>query len=287
MNNNRLISRQEAAEKLRCEQQTISNWVEWGIIRGHIIGRRLMVDADTIDAVLDSAHDAARAKKRIEILRQELLDTERELENQVREAKNALRLWKHSDCKRINREAVYAILTAYKPLLTEMENGIIRSLMETGEIPALAETYHLTPQRIVQIIARAIQKINGARRYDSLIEEVATLKRLTHELMEKLESCGEKPDEIENNEAVMKKELKNTTLSVRALNCLKTNDIMNVADLVSFQVTDLLRMRNFGRKSMRELEDLVDSLGLQFGMDVPMYLHSDDYKYTYAKGGKQ
>lgn len=287
MNNNRLISRQEAAEILRCDQQTIRNWVEWGIIQGHMIGRRLMVDADTIDAVLDSAQDAALAKRRIESLRQELLDTERELENQVREARNALRLWKHSNCKSINRFAVYDILLSYKPLLTEMENDIILALMETGEIPALAETYHLTPQRIVQIIAQAIKKIHCARRYDSLIEEVATLKRLTRELKEKLELCGEKPDEIEDKYAVMKKELKDTDLSLRALNCLKINGIMNVADLVSVRKEDLLKYRNFGKKSMMELEKFVDSLGLRFGMDVPKSLRSDDYKQTYAKGGKQ
>lgn len=278
MINNRLISRQEAAEILRCEQQTICNWVEWGIIKGHMVGRRLMVDADTIAAVLDSAQDAARAKKRIEVLRQELLATERELENQVREARNALRLWNHSDCKRINREAVYAILTTYKPLLSEMENGIICSLMETGEIPALAETYHLTPQRIVQIIARAIRKIEGARRYDSMTEEIATLKRLNTELRQKLDYCGEKADDIDHLTPILQRELRDTTLSCRAINCCRFNDIENIADLVTFRKEDLLRMRNFGKKSLRDVEDLLDSLGLEFGMEIPESLHSDWYR---------
>ena len=60
-------------------------------------------------------------------------------------------------------------------------------------------------------------------------------------------------------------------LSVRALNCLKAADVETLADLVSFGKGDLLKFRNFGKKSLSELEELVRLKGLTFGMNVAKY----------------
>jgi DNA-directed RNA polymerase subunit alpha len=60
-------------------------------------------------------------------------------------------------------------------------------------------------------------------------------------------------------------------LSVRALNCLKAADVETMGDLVSFHKGDLLKFRNFGRKSLNELEDLIRSRGLEFGMNISKY----------------
>jgi DNA-directed RNA polymerase subunit alpha len=67
-------------------------------------------------------------------------------------------------------------------------------------------------------------------------------------------------------------------LSVRAHNCLKAASIKTLADLVSLQESDLLKFRNFGRKSLSELADVVVQNGLQFGMNVDSYLRDDDKK---------
>lgn len=274
---NRLISRQEAAEILNCTQQTISNWVESGIIKGRIIDRRLMVDANTIDVLLDTAQDVERAKRCIESQRDEFNKTQRELDEQVRTVKDAMRLWVHSGVKQLNRNAIYAILASYKTLLNDVEIGIIHALMEDGGIAAVAETYNIKPARVVQILHRAIKKIHGARPYDSLIDEIAALKRLNSELRQKLEYCGQKADDIDHLTPILMKDLRDTSLSVRAINCCKTGDVENIADLVSLKREDLLRLRNFGKKSLREIEDLLDKLGLEFGMEVPTYLHSKWY----------
>jgi len=68
-------------------------------------------------------------------------------------------------------------------------------------------------------------------------------------------------------------------LSVRALNCLKAADIETVGQLVSFNKLDLLKLRNFGKKSIIELDDLVASLGLTFGMDLSKYGYSIDVRF--------
>jgi DNA-directed RNA polymerase subunit alpha len=70
---------------------------------------------------------------------------------------------------------------------------------------------------------------------------------------------------------LLKTKLVDMDLSVRALNCLKAADVETLGDLVSFNKNDLLKFRNFGKKSLTELEELVASKGLNFGMNVAKY----------------
>ena len=70
---------------------------------------------------------------------------------------------------------------------------------------------------------------------------------------------------------LLKTKLVDMDLSVRALNCLKAADVDTLGDLVSFDKNDLLKFRNFGKKSLTELEDLVDAKGLSFGMNLSKY----------------
>ncbi len=70
---------------------------------------------------------------------------------------------------------------------------------------------------------------------------------------------------------LLKTKLVDMDLSVRALNCLKAADVETLGDLVSYNKNDLLKFRNFGKKSLTELEDLIESKGLHFGMNVSKY----------------
>lgn len=70
---------------------------------------------------------------------------------------------------------------------------------------------------------------------------------------------------------LLKTRLLDLDLSVRALNCLKSAEVETLGDLVAFNKADLLKFRNFGRKSLTELENLVKSKNLEFGMNVSKY----------------
>ena len=70
---------------------------------------------------------------------------------------------------------------------------------------------------------------------------------------------------------LLKSKLVDMDLAVRALNCLKSAEVETLAELVVFNKTDLLKFRNFGKKSLTELEDLLTSLNLSFGMDITPY----------------
>jgi len=70
---------------------------------------------------------------------------------------------------------------------------------------------------------------------------------------------------------LLKTKLMDLDLSVRALNCLKAADVETLGDLVTFNKNDLLKFRNFGKKSLTELEELVKTKGLEFGMNISKF----------------
>ncbi|MEG1617899.1 MAG: DNA-directed RNA polymerase subunit alpha [Bacteroidales bacterium] len=78
-------------------------------------------------------------------------------------------------------------------------------------------------------------------------------------------------EEILHMRQLLKTKLVDMDLSVRALNCLKSADVETLGELVVFNKTDLLKFRNFGKKSLTELDELLASLNLSFGMDISKY----------------
>jgi len=85
------------------------------------------------------------------------------------------------------------------------------------------------------------------------------------------EETKEVDEEILHMRKILKTELVDLDLSVRALNCLKAADIRTLADLVSYDVADMLKFRNFGKKSLTEIQELVKSKSLSFGMNLSKF----------------
>ncbi|MBP3639030.1 MAG: DNA-directed RNA polymerase subunit alpha [Muribaculaceae bacterium] len=95
-------------------------------------------------------------------------------------------------------------------------------------------------------------------------------EKITLEVNENVEN-EEFDEEVLHMRQLLKSKLVDMDLSVRALNCLKSAEVETLAELVVFNKNDLLKFRNFGKKSLTELEELLTSLGLSFGMDISKY----------------
>lgn len=78
-------------------------------------------------------------------------------------------------------------------------------------------------------------------------------------------------EEVLHMRQLLKTKLVDLDLSVRALNCLKAADVDTLGDLVQYNRNDLLKFRNFGKKSLTELDDLLNGMGLNFGMDITKF----------------
>ncbi|KAA9333748.1 DNA-directed RNA polymerase subunit alpha [Adhaeribacter soli] len=83
-------------------------------------------------------------------------------------------------------------------------------------------------------------------------------------------------EEMLHMRKVLKTQLSDMDLSVRAYNCLKAADIRTLGDLVQLDLQDMMKFRNFGKKSLTELENLVEEKGLTFGMDLSKYKLEED-----------
>ena len=89
--------------------------------------------------------------------------------------------------------------------------------------------------------------------------------------LEESSATEEFDEDVLHMRQLLKTKLSEQDLSVRALNCLKAAEVETVGDLVRFNRNDLLKFRNFGNKSLSELDELLTTLNLHFGMDVSIY----------------
>ena len=89
--------------------------------------------------------------------------------------------------------------------------------------------------------------------------------------LEENSATEEFDEDVLHMRQLLKTKLSDQDLSVRALNCLKAAEVETVGDLVRFNRNDLLKFRNFGKKSLSELDELLANLNLHFGMDVSIY----------------
>jgi DNA-directed RNA polymerase subunit alpha len=92
---------------------------------------------------------------------------------------------------------------------------------------------------------------------------------------EEEQAVSQKDTEFERVRKILLTSVDDLELSVRSHNCLKAANIKNLAELVRRDESEMLRFRNFGRKSLAELMEIVENLGLEFGMDVDKYLKEE------------
>jgi DNA-directed RNA polymerase subunit alpha len=147
----------------------------------------------------------------------------------------------------------------------------------------------VTQVRYTVETARIGQRID----YDKLIVEISTdgsmlpqdalamsakLLRDHFDIFVKFEEIFEEEEEERVDEeftrikALLGKSVEELELSVRSANCLRAARIRSLGDLVQKTEQEMLQYRNFGKKSLKEIEDLIEGMGLQFGMDVSRYL---------------
>jgi len=156
--------------------------------------------------------------------------------------------------------------------------------MDSIHTPIINVTYHIEDFRVEQKtdyekLILELQTDGSIHPKDALKEAAKILihhfmlfsdERITLDSVEK--TVSEEFDESSlHTRQLLKTKLVDLDLSVRALNCLKAADVETLGDLVQFNKNDLLKFRNFGKKSLTELEELVKAKGLEFGMNIAKY----------------
>lgn len=289
----RMISRRDAAQMLQVEGQTISNWVEKGLLTGHLIDGRLFVDKNTITRYFDTLQQLGQTEERINTTladvrrREEALD--RRLENiaTAEELAPGMPEW--------FRENVFCAVLAVagNDVLCERERSILELLINGRSMRDIHEEYGITRERVCQVVRKAFRKIYTMRTFSDIRQENKRLLRENKELKNVIKLLGSSTKdtqlegeplseemqkaagrwyigdgEITTIHSLLSASMSDFNLSVRALNCLKTAEVETLADLLRYDESELLKYRNFGRKSLKELVSFVEDFGLSFGMDV-------------------
>lgn len=302
----RLVSRDEAALLLDVTPQTISNWVEKGILKYHQVDHQLKIDKATIEKYFDTLSDLAFIEKRVFAARRGLQLAEKELEKNLDDTRSAIHLLGKGVPAYLLNEIFSAVIEASgNDVLKERERTILTMLLEGKDVVDVAEDYGLTRSRIMQIASHAVRKLATVKTFSELRKEC---KQLVFEnknfpiVVQSFQNRIKELERLNDIEAVPVSEydyllgdkggtftaLINTKIidfdiTVRSLNCLKAADIETLGDLIRYNKTDLLKFRNFGKKSMTELDDLLDSMNLHFGMDVDAIIAADTEKMMWER----
>lgn len=294
----RIISRKEAAKLLDVNDQTITNWVNKGILIGHKVDGYLKVDKSSIDRYFDSLKDIALMGEHIRQMQESLSAKERELKASLDDACCAQELIGVGIPKYIFTPILEAVLgVAGEDVLTYREHIILVRLIEGKPLDVLGQEFGISRTRVIQVVSRSLRKFFRMKSFSELRQEnrilvkeneschkvISSLQKSKRELEESLSLTSavlSDYDDSSGHESGYISELLGTdichfNLTTRSLNCLKAADIDTLGDLVSHDKSDLMRFRNFGKKSLSELQSIIEGFGLRWGMDVDSIIAVD------------
>ena len=287
----KLIQVTQAAKILGVSRQTIENWGKNGTLKIHKMGDRgnsHWVDVDAVTALSDTIKDIEHARQAMEKERKELQEEYRNEHRKLHDIRREVFMIDKFGTSSFIREFISAFPSILESIgfITSRESLVMRRIIAGDDIGWIAEDFGLTRSRIMQIFYKGCRK---ARRLKDIRDNLDELDRLrienvglkntvrvmSNELKKKM-VCYNLSDEerirkIRETDEVIKTlstSLRDCNLSVRALHCLRAAEIGTVGELVRYNKSDLLKFRNFGKRSLSELDDLLNSVGLSFGMDV-------------------
>ena len=285
----RLVKRQEAARLLNVSTQTVSNWIEKGYIKAHMLDNHLLVDRETIEQHFDSLQDLAHLEKTVkektEYLRKEDFNLEFEI-NDLLEARDRL--------KDERLYGVYRWIAEYATrsadgMFTEQQQKIFHRMMDNGSADYIGKELGLSRSRVVDTffnclrkIAKVIDLAKTQEKWDEMEQENKRLKLQNASLIQQLNeykanmAAQTATPSIPENEAKIKllgSNFEEFAFSVRATNVLRGLGCVTMADVACLKKADLMNAKLCGKKTVEDIEKLLADHGLSLGSKLHFLLH--------------
>lgn len=285
----RLITRQEAARLLDVSTQTVSNWIEKGYIKAHMLDNHLLVDRETIEQHFDSLQDLAHLEKTVkektEYLRKEDFNLEFEI-NDLLEARDRM--------KDERLYGVYRWITEYATmsadsLFTEQQQKIFHRMIDNGSADYIGKELGLSRSRVVDTffnclrkIAKVIDLAKTQEKWDEMEQENKRLKLQNASLIQQLNeykanmAAQTATPSIPENEAKIKllgSNFEEFAFSVRATNVLRGLGCVTMADVACLKKADLMNAKLCGKKTVEDIEKLLAEHGLSLGSKLQLLMH--------------
>ena len=285
----RLVTRQEAARLLNVSTQTVSNWIEKGYIKAHMLDNHLLVDRETIEQHFDSLQDLAHLEKTVkektEYLRKEDFNLEFEI-NDLLEARDRL--------KDERLYGVYRWIAEYATrsadgMFTEQQQKIFHRMMDNGSADYIGKELGLSRSRVVDTffnclrkIAKVIDLAKTQEKWDEMEQENKRLKLQNASLIQQLNEYKANmaaqtatPSIPENKEKIklLGSNFEEFAFSVRATNVLRGLGCVTMADVVCLKKADLMNAKLCGKKTVEDIEKLLAEHGLSLGSKLQLLMH--------------
>lgn len=264
------MTRNDAAACLGVDPQTITNWVNKGLLGGYNdkSSKRFWVNADDVKKYSEKYKMLSVSEDLLDREQKELLASERKVN-----AKMQMLMHDALNVSSFSYDKIGGSLCTLLELTSQggmREKKIMQAFFNGDRISNIAEELELSRERVRQIVVKAIRKFNYA------IKELADLKQENNSLKEEIKNVkmqlimqeGEEEEQSEDvSPSVFSIRLVNCNLPVRVLNVTKAADIDTIGDLVQYSKFEMVKFRNFGKKSLMQLDEFIHEMGLEWGMD--------------------
>ena len=302
----KLMTISDAEQKTGMSRQTLTNWIDSGLLPGMRTSRSIWISTEAINKLLDATVPANNIRKEVEKLNEQYTAQKEELEKKIAEI--------NSSIKDINRALEYCIVPAAKhdvidrmleifgEKLKGRDRFIMDQFMNGKTVQEISNALGLSADKLWSEFNYGMKKFNDSisifsenerlkeeneimktdyaiikdayinvRNKNAELDEALRSYRILHENVAPYNS--EPLSEEENYMMILlRTKLEDCNLSKRIINLMKYAEIETIGDLVSLNKADLLRYRKIGKKALNELDDFLESQDLSFGMDVQKYL---------------
>lgn len=291
------IKASDVAEKFGVTRQTIRNWIDKGLLRALKLDGCHYIVKDCLQDLESKLQDVAETERALDYYKKSLTELEKYYKSSIDDLRSCCL---GNQALVSNRQAVVNIIPT---LFAIVNNGLnliprgtkmIEMLLDGKDVKYISEEFGITPTRVTQVIDLEFRKLKcEAKTYTMIKEENKHLKEKVQTLENNIKSLRSfrepgaeslEYSKVDVQESILTKKLVDCNLSVRCLNCLKAYGekingewvdmpIDTIGDLTRHYKTDMLRLRNFGKKCLIELDDFLDELGLEWGTN---YMVNED-----------
>ncbi len=264
-----LMTIREAAEYFGAAEGTIRYWIEKGLLVKVVDGKGTKsISRKSAENLKAQYNDIAVQEQAITAYKQELQVERDSLKREIHETK-AERGFTLQNIDFISELLTTISDSVPSYSLTRREQEILQAIIKGKTYREIGTVLNLTSNRVQQIAKRSLREIAIAcKYYHTLIQENDTLKEQIKTLQTALNTANGKLKELFIEETVIESQplflmrLENMDLSVRTLHYMQALEITTLGQLVAYKRSDLLKVRNFGKKSITELDELLEKHGL-------------------------
>lgn len=270
MEKKRYITRIEASKIFNVHPQTITNWMERGLLVGKKTSHSTLINYLSIEKLISSFGDITEVEKNIETYKAECRELEKEYKQVTQNLKS--RNWIYRNVFRNANILANLFENAFCKLSINREErtvDIVKMFLEGHTFQEIGDKYSLQEVRTSQILRKGVYQLRYADTYKDLMEQNKHLMDINIKLSTENTKLTEKLQGIYKRDKyiieILNHKIENYPLSNHTLNSLQHAQIQTLGELAQHNRREISILWNIGTKSMKELDDLLASNHLQWG----------------------